>query len=83
MSGQICRSIRPTIMEIKKHRLVRFFVRFFPALLSFCAWRATRVGQTIFILFGACKSNPILPHAPQQPKTVMQSVMQCGIICGK
>ena len=62
--------------HLETHHLVRFFVRFSPALLSFCAWRATCAVRTVFILFGACNSNPNPPHDPKTQKTVMQSVMQ-------
>ena len=37
---------------------------------------ATCAGRAVFILFGACNSNPFLPHVPKTPKTVMQTVMQ-------
>ena len=50
---------------------------------DFCVGRITHAGRTVFILFEACKRNQILPHAPKPPKTVMQSVMRRGIICGK
>ena len=60
--------------RFKTHQTVRFLFGF-PALSGFCAWRATCARRTIFILFGACKSNPIPPHAPKPPKTVMRCVM--------
>ena len=34
-------------------------------------WRR-HVGRMVFILFGACNSNPNPPHDPKTPKTVMR-----------
>ena len=39
---------------------------------DFCANRNFIAGRVVFILFGACKPNPIPPHAPKAPKTVMR-----------
>jgi hypothetical protein len=39
---------------------------------DFYVWRAICAGRTVFILFGACKSNPFSPHDPKTLKTVMQ-----------
>ncbi len=55
----------------------------FPCFFDFCVGCAACAGRAVFILGGACKSNPNPPHDPKTPKTVMQSVMRCGIICGK
>ncbi len=74
--------IPTTGTRIKTHHLVRFFFGF-PCPVGFCVGWRSRSGRTVFILFGTCKSNPFPPHDPKTPKTVMQSVMRCGIICGK
>jgi hypothetical protein len=54
--------------------MVRFFVVFL-CPVDVYVWRAI----CAFILFGARNSNPFPPHDPKTPKTVMQSVMRCGI----
>lgn len=74
--------IPTTGTSLRTHHLVRFLFSFL-CPVDFCAWRATCAGRDIFILFGAHNSNPTPPHDPKTPKTVMQSAMRCGIICGK
>ncbi|MEE1029819.1 MAG: hypothetical protein UIC65_02235, partial [Alphaproteobacteria bacterium] len=74
--------IPTTGTSLKTHQTVRFFVGF-PCPVDFWIGCAACAGRSVFILFGACNSNPIPPHDPKPPKTVMQSVMRCGIICGK
>jgi len=68
--------------RLKTHQTVRFLFRF-PCPVGFCVGWRTCVGRAIFILFGACNSNPIPPHALKIQKTVMQSVMHCGIVNSK
>ena len=55
----------------------------FLCFFDFCANRNFIAGRTVFIFTGACNYNPFLPHMLKTPKTVMQTVMRCGIICGK
>ena len=40
----------------------------FLCLFDFCVWCAACAGRTVFILVGARKSNPNLPHAPKHQK---------------
>ncbi len=70
------------VTRLETHHLVRFFIGFL-CPVGFCVGWRSRAGRMVFILFGACKRNPFPPHAPKPPKTVMQTVMQCGIILGK
>ncbi len=71
---------RQGLPVLKRTKRCVFFVGFL-CFFDFCVGWRSRVGQTVFILFGACNSNPFSPHDRKTPKTVMQSVMQCGIIC--
>ena len=68
--------------SLRTHHLVRFLFGF-SCLFYFCVGWRTCAGRMFFIFTGACKRNPFPPHAPKIPKTVMQSVRRCGIICGK
>ena len=68
--------------RLKTHQMVRFFVSF-PCPVDFWIGCAACAGRTVFILVGACNSNPNLPHDPKTQKTVMQRVMRCGIIYAK
>ena len=74
--------IPTTGTRLKTHQMVRFFVGF-PCPVGFCVGCATHAGQLGSILFWACKRNPFPPSDPKTPKTVMQTVMRCDIICGK
>jgi hypothetical protein len=68
--------------RFKTHQTVRFLFGI-SCPFDFCANRNFIAGRLGFILFGARNSNPFPPHARKTPKTVMQSVMRCGIICRK
>jgi hypothetical protein len=61
---------------------VRFLFGF-PCSFEFCANRNFIAGRTVFILTNGYNSNPFLPHVLKTPKTVMQTAIACGIICGK
>ena len=59
----------------------------FFCLVSLPCWLLCRVtnscGADSFYFIRGAKFNPIPPQVPKTPKTVMQTVMRCGIICGK
>ena len=61
--------------SFKTHQTVRFFFCFLRFFIFYWRWRI-RAGRAVFILFGVCNSNPIPPHEPKPPKTVMQTVTQ-------
>ena len=61
--------------RFKTHHLVLFLFGFL-CFFDFCANRNFIAGRTVFILFGAYKSNLFPPHDPKTPKTVMQIVMR-------
>ena len=44
-----------------------------PCSFDFWIGRNPHAGRAVFILFGACKRNPIPPHTSKTPKTVMQT----------
>ena len=68
--------------RLETHQAVRFLFGF-PCPVGFCVGCRSHVGRMVFILTNGNNSNPIPPHAPKSPKTVMQSGIACGIILGK
>ena len=70
------------VTHLETHHWVRFFVGV-PRPIDFCVGWRSRAGRMGFILVGACKRNQIPPHALKIQKTVMQSVMHCGIVNSK
>ncbi|MEE1111085.1 MAG: hypothetical protein UIH99_02625, partial [Alphaproteobacteria bacterium] len=74
--------IPTTGTSLETHQMVRFLFGFLCFFEFLCRVTNSR-GVGCFYFNQWLQFHPFPPHDPKTPKTVMQSVMRCGIIFGK